>query len=228
MPNVPTHRRSSTLGTPVASADTASPWVGPQDRTRLRDRKRAAVILAAARAFRDRGYHNTSLDEIAAGLGITKPTIYALFDGKEDLLFECFLAGVEQLRAAFREVETRGASGRDRLLSVAHRYAVAITGEFGWVMVRAESQDLSPAMSARIKRLKSEIDQGLRTLIRAGIADGSIAPCDPKMTAFALAGAMNWIAFWHRADDLPESANLDPATLAARLLQVFESGLLPR
>jgi hypothetical protein len=95
-------------------------------------------------------------------------------------------------------------------------------------MVRAESQDLSPAMSARIKRLKSEIDQGLRTLIRAGIADGSIAPCDPKMTAFALAGAMNWIAFWHRAGDLPESANLDPATLAARLLQVFESGLLPR
>jgi len=205
MPNVPTHRRSSTLGTPGAPADPASPWVGPQDRTRLRDRKRAAVILAAARAFRDRGYHNTSLDEIAAGLGITKPTIYALFEGKEDLLFECFLAGVEQLRAAFREVETRGASGRERLLSVAHRYAVAITGEFGWVMVRAES-----------------------TLIRAGIADGSIAPCDPKMTAFALAGAMNWIAFWHRADDLPESANLDPATLAARLLQVFESGLSPR
>jgi AcrR family transcriptional regulator len=228
MPNAPARRRASGPGAPAPTADGASPWVGPQDRSRLRARKRAALILAAARAFRDHGYHNTSLDEIAAGLGITKPTIYALFAGKEDLLFECFLVGVEQLRAAFREVETPGATGRERLLSVAHRYAVAITGEFGWVMVRAESQDLSPAMSVRIKRLKSEIDQGLRRLIRAGIADGSIAPCDPKMTAFALAGALNWIAFWHRADDPAGPATLDPATLAARLLQVFESGLLPR
>jgi AcrR family transcriptional regulator len=194
---------------PFAPPVADSPWQAPQDRSRLRARKREAVILAAARAFRDRGYHHTSLDDIAAGLGITKPTIYALFDGKEDLLFECFLAGVEELRAAFREVETRGASGRERLLSVAHRYAVAITGEFGWVMVRVEGEDLSPAMSARI-------------------ADGSIAPCDPKMTAFALAGALNWIAFWHRSESSPAAGTLDPKTLAARLLQVFESGLEPR
>jgi hypothetical protein len=96
------------------------------------------------------------------------------------------------------------------------------------VMVRVEGEDLSPAMSARIKSLKSEIDQGLRSLIRKGIADGSIAPCDPKMTAFALAGALNWIAFWHRSESSPAAGTLDPKTLAARLLQVFESGLEPR
>ena len=222
MPPAPSNRRTTTA--PVAG----SPWQSPQDRSQLRARKREAVILAAAHAFRDRGYHHPSLDESAAGLGITKPTIYALFNGKEDLLFECFLAGVEPLRAAFREVETHGASGRERLLSVAHRYAVAITGEFGWVMVRVEGEDLSTAMSARIKSLKSEIDQGLRSLIRKGIADGSIAPCDPKMTAFALAGALNWIAFWHRSESSPAAGTLDAKTLAARLLQVFESGLEPR
>ena len=53
-------------------------------------------------------------------------------------------------------------------------------------------------MSGHIKALKSEIDQGIRRLIREGVQDGSIHPCDPKMTAFALAGALNWIAHWYR------------------------------
>ena len=56
------------------------------------------------------------------------------------------------------------------------------------VMVRAEEQDLSPAMSRHIKALKTEIDHGIRRLIREGMQDGSIHACDPKMTAFALAG----------------------------------------
>ena len=86
-----------------------------------------------------------------------------------------------------------------------------------------EDQDLSPAMSGRVKAMKSEIDQSLRRLIREGVADGSIRSCDVKMTAFALAGALNWIAHWHRADD-----SLLPDEIATRLLDVFDLGLAPR
>ncbi|MFO1427266.1 MAG: hypothetical protein U1F11_09910 [Steroidobacteraceae bacterium] len=80
-------------------------------------------------------------------------------------------------------------SGRERLLALIQGYAAAITSDFGWCMVRAEDQDLSPAMSARINEMKSEIDRGIRQLIREGIEDGSIRSRDPKMTLFALAGA---------------------------------------
>ena len=78
------------------------------------------------------------------------------------------------------------------------QYAQAVASEFGWCMVRAEHQDLSPAMSAHIRALKAEIDQGIRRLLRDGVQDGSIQACDVKMTAFALAGALNWIAHWYR------------------------------
>ena len=71
---------------------------------------------------------------------------------------------------------------------------------------RIEDQDLSPAMSEKIKAVKSKIDQSLRRLIREGVADGSIRSCDVKMTAFALAGALNRIAHWHRADDSRHAA----------------------
>jgi hypothetical protein len=90
-------------------------------------------------------------------------------------------------------------------------------------MVRAEEQDLSPAMSSHIKALKSEIDQGIRRLIKEGVQDGSIHPCDPKMTAFALAGALNWIAHWYR-----ENQSMTGAEIAGAFVTIFENGLRPR
>jgi hypothetical protein len=78
-------------------------------------------------------------------------------------------------------------------------------------------------MRAHVKSLKSEIDQGIRRLLREGISDGSIGDCDPKMTAFALAGALNWIAHWYR-DNQPQSA----PQIASAFVALFESGLRPR
>ena len=61
-----------------------------------------------------KGYHNTSLDDIAAALEVTKPTIYYYVKNKEQLLFECFVrrAGADPRRASAR----RG-SGRCRRAS---------------------------------------------------------------------------------------------------------------
>jgi AcrR family transcriptional regulator len=201
-------------------AASASPW-----RARRRDRevKREAVIRAAARAFNRKGYHNTSLDDIAAALEVTKPTVYYYVTNKEQLLFQCFLAGIEPIRAAFRDAKDAHLPGRERLSAVLRHYGEAVASEFGWCMVRAEDQDLSPAMSRHIKALKSEIDQGIRRMIREGVQDGSIEPCDPKMTAFALAGALNWIAHWYREDQ-----SLTGAEIAAAFVIVFEGGLRPR
>jgi AcrR family transcriptional regulator len=203
---------------------TVSPWqaLREQDRERRREDKRDAVILAAARAFRERGYHNTSLDDVAALLHVTKPTLYYYVANKEEMLFECFRAGLDRIAAVFTELREHKATGRERLLAVIRRYAEAITSEFGWCMVRAEDQDLSPEMSARIKALKSGIDQGIRGLIKEGIEDGSIRACDPKITAFALAGALNWIAHWYR-----ESDQLAASEIADRFVETFENGLRP-
>jgi AcrR family transcriptional regulator len=216
-------RRNSSLSAGKASAAAASPWRGNRERLRDRELKRDAVIRAAAREFNRKGYHNTSLDDIAARLEVTKPTVYYYVTSKEQLLFECFVAGVEQIHAAFRAVRELALPARERLNAVLRHYGEAVASEFGWCMVRAEDQDLSPAMSRHIKSLKSEIDQGIRRLIREGIQDGSIEPCDPKMTAFALAGALNWIAHWYREDQ-----SLTPAQIAGAFVTIFEGGLRPR
>ncbi len=218
--------RAATPAVPARSPATQispSPWRARRERLRDHAVKREAVIRAAARAFNQKGYHNTSLDDIAAALEVTKPTVYYYVSNKEQLLFECFLAGVEQIRTAFRDVKNLDLSARERLNAVLRHYAQAVASEFGWCMVRTEDLDLSPTMSNHIKALKSEIDHGIRRLIRDGVQDGSIHPCDPKMTAFALAGALNWIAHWFR-----ENQSMTGAQIADAFVAIFENGLLPR
>jgi AcrR family transcriptional regulator len=201
----------------------ASPWKASRERQHDREVKRDAVIRAAAHAFNRKGYHNTSLDDIAAALEVTKPTVYYYVTNKEQLLYECFVAGVEPVRAAISAARGLDVPARERLNAVLRDYAKAMASEFGWCMVRVEDQDLSPAMSSQVKSMKSEIDQGIRRLIREGIQDGSIQPCDPKMTAFALAGSLNWIAHWYK-----ENQSMTPAEVADAFISVFDNGLQPR
>ncbi|HTC45114.1 MAG TPA: TetR/AcrR family transcriptional regulator [Steroidobacteraceae bacterium] len=202
-------------------ASTDSPW--SPSRAKTRQLKREAVILAAARAFREHGYHNTSLEDVASALNVTKPTIYYYVANKEEILFECFRAGLDQIKSVFGDLDASKHTAREKLRVLIRHYGAAIAGEFGWCMVRAEDQDLSPAMSARVKALKSEIDQRIRGLIKEGIKDGSVGNCDPKMTAFAIAGALNWISHWYHKD-----ASLSPAEVGEAFALVFDHTLKPR
>jgi AcrR family transcriptional regulator len=185
--------------------------------------KRAAVIQTAARAFNQRGYHNTSLDDVAEMLGVTKPTLYYYVRSKDELLFECFRTGLKPIRAAVKASRARSSPAHPRLIRVLLRYAEAIASDYGGCMVRAEDLNLSAGLHARVKALMSEIDQGIRRLLREGMADGSIGRCDPKLAAFALAGALNWIAHWYR-----DNQALNAADVARAFVTLFDLGLKPR
>ena len=75
-------RRAVRQGTPRPS-----PWQPARERVRQRELKREAVILAAARAFKERGLQQTTIDDIAAFLNVTKPTIYYYLANKEQIIY---------------------------------------------------------------------------------------------------------------------------------------------
>jgi AcrR family transcriptional regulator len=204
-------------------AGDVSPWPVRRATQHNRDVKREAVIRAAARAFNARGYHNTSIDEIAAALNVTKPTIYYYVANKEQLLLECILTGLERVLEPFRRPRPPDVSAREHLNEMIRHYAQAIASEYGGCMVRAEDFGFAPESMARIKQLKHEIDQSIRRLLDAGVEDGSIGTQDPKMTAFALAGALNWIAHWYR-----ENQSMTAAEIADAFVRIFNCGLIPR
>src|SRR5262252_1697658 len=104
----------------------ASPWEARRRPRHEHALKREAVILAAARAFQARGYHNTSLDDLAASLKVTKPTLYLYVPNKEAMLFECFRAGLAQIQGPLDESERAGGPARERLFAFIRGYAAAI------------------------------------------------------------------------------------------------------
>src|SRR5205085_944906 len=126
--------RASRTGPAAArpSAPGVSPWRASSERLRARELRREAVIRAAAREFNRKGYHNTSLDDIATALEVTKPTVYYYVTSKEQLLFECFVAGVAQIRAAFRSARQLEAPARERLSAVLRHYGETVGSEFRW------------------------------------------------------------------------------------------------
>jgi hypothetical protein len=55
------------------------------------------------------------------------------------------------------------------------------------------------------------------------VAEGSLAPCDPKMAAFMLAGALSWIGRWYRPD-----GDLTPDQIADQGIELLLNGVLQR
>lgn len=200
-----------------------SPFRTPQERLAEREQKREAVLLAAVRMFNAQGFHATSLDDVAASLGISKPTIYHYLGNKDRVLFECLTRGVGQLLAAAEAARDVPGTGLDRLRNFLRRYGEIGMGDFGRCVIRTADETLSDRSAAKFRALRGGINQAIRALISEAIADGSIAPVDPKLAAFTLAGALNWTARWHRAD-----GDLDPSQIAAEMVDILTSGLAPR
>ncbi|SPJ24115.1 TetR/AcrR family transcriptional regulator [Palleronia abyssalis] len=179
-----------------SAPDEGSPWPKKTDRTRSRALKREAVMTMAVRFFNEKGFHATSLDDVAKALNVTKPTIYHYFRNKDEILFECVVQGLHSIADAAGRVEAQGGTGLERLKSLAYMYAICMTQDFCICISRTADHELSPASRARFRALKREIDQTMRQVIRDGIADGTIAPESERMISFTLAGALNWIARW--------------------------------
>lgn len=202
---------------------TESPWKPSAGRRSEREEKRIAVLRAAAQAFNDVGYHDTSLDDIARRLNVTKPTIYYYVRNKEEILFECVRIGLERLDRASSEVIGHGGSAHDELVAVMAAYVGVVTADFGMCVIRVGEEPLTGDSRRTLRGLKRRIDLKFRTLIERGIAEGSIAPCDPKIAAFTLAGALSWIARWYRPD-----GGLDARAIADQSIGLLLNGLRPR
>ena len=201
----------------------SSPFRTPRERQAEREQKREAVLRAAVRMFNARGFHATSLDDVAASLGVSKPTIYHYLGNKDQVLFECVTRGVEQLRAAADATRAEAGPGLDRLRAFLQRYAEIIMDDFGRCVIRTADEQLSPESAARFRALKREIDAVMHGLIAEGMADGSIAAADVKLTGFTIAGALNWTARWHRSDGARNAEET-----AAQMIELLTRGLAPR
>lgn len=166
-------------------------------RLRDRNRKRLTVLETAARLFLEQSYSRTSLTDVADRLHITKPALYHYFQSKEEILLECYRLGAVLIGESLDRISAYPESGFEKVQAFIRSYANIMAVDFGRCVARLDDGELSPKARAEVRGYKREIDRRLRSLIETGIGDGSITPCDSKMAAFAIAGAVNWIGTWY-------------------------------
>jgi TetR/AcrR family transcriptional regulator len=162
--------------------------------------KREALLREAASAFNRRGFHATSLDELAANLGVSKAALYYYFPNKQKLLLACFERVME---VAFRGLERgkkEGRNGREKLQLALRYYLQEMIDELSCCVVIAEDSSLLPEDRAPHVAMRDRYESALRALVREGVSDGSIAACDPELVVFTLLGAINWVPKWFAQD----------------------------
>lgn len=192
-------------------------------RAQQREVKRNAVLQAAAQLFNERGFHATSLDDIAERLNVSKPTVYYYVESKDQILLECVKIALDLMQAGIDEVRAAGGSAIDQLEACMRIYSSVVTQDFGMCVIRIGEDPLPDPLKKELRRLKAGIDGQFRRLIAEGVAEGSLAPCDPKMAAFMLAGALSWIGRWYRPD-----GDLTPTQIADQGIQLLLNGVLHR
>jgi TetR/AcrR family transcriptional regulator len=160
--------------------------------------KRQEVLREAASSFNFKGYHATSLTEIATSLGVTKAALYHYFPNKSSLLAACFERSMDVAFASLEQGRKQGNNGRDRLVLTIAGYVSHLVDELNCGVGLMEEQALEPADRQKLVRQRDRFERALRALVREGIEDGSVVPCDPKLAIFVILGAMNWVPKWFK------------------------------
>ncbi|MEW5421043.1 TetR/AcrR family transcriptional regulator [Amorphus sp. 3PC139-8] len=181
------------------------------------------MLATAVQFFNQKGFHATSLDDVATALNVTKPTIYHYFSNKDEILFECVGRGLSALREAADAAAARGGSGMDRLRALMREYALVMTQDFGICVTRTADAELAEESRLKFRALKREIDETIRGVVEDGMRDGSIAQGDARLMTFTLSGSLNWVARWYDPKG-PMSAS----EIADGAVSMLVNGLAPR
>ena len=158
------------------------------------------MLRAAAQCFNQKGFSGTSLKDVADVLGLTDAALYYYVRNKEELVYLCYVRAADVGREAMESARAEGRDGLDTVLHYLRYHIELMIGERGPIAIMSEIPSLKPSHRRQVLELSRRHSMNFEAIIEAGIADGSIAPCDVRMTGNAIMGSINWIPKWYHGD----------------------------
>ena len=143
-------------------------------REETRATKRRVALGVAARIFNEKGYHATSLEEIAEAIGVTKTALYYYFRSKEDLLYACLRLSYDCGRTAREEAEAMGGTGFERFCHLYGRFMELLMEERGAYTTTANLRALPQARQDELLDERRRLDRFSRKLLIAGLDSDSV------------------------------------------------------
>lgn len=184
--------------------------------------RRDELLAKAAHLFRVKGYHATTMKDIAAELDILPGSLYHHISSKESLLVEIMQRGIEALMEQVRPVAFSKQSPIAKLKQIVHVHVESIAQYPDILTVFLhEVKSLPLEKQNQQLRLRDEYEHLIKHVIEEGQREGIFRPMHPRMATNAVLGMVNWLYSWYRP-----GGGLTPAQIAEEFLTLMTQGLV--
>ncbi|MDI3316641.1 MAG: TetR/AcrR family transcriptional regulator [Bacillota bacterium] len=159
--------------------------------------RREEIIQVAAELFREKGYRNSTLEEVAGRLGVTRPALYHYIRSKEELLSEIYSRVMSRLLGQVEEILARGLDPVATLRAIVVGHVEFVIRNRAIVTVFfQEKGSLPEEQYRRIADQKRRYDALVQAVVERGQRAGLLRPLDAKLTVYAIMGMANWPYQW--------------------------------
>jgi AcrR family transcriptional regulator len=182
------------------------------------DDRRDQILRSVASFVRDRKLASLTMRDIADRLGLVKGNLYYYFKSKQDILFHCHVKCIAISLAALDEIRAQRLPPAASLHALLVKHIRNITEDVYGGVLLTDLENLTASQRKRYVAMRDRFEQGVRKMIRNGIAEGEFAEQNVDLAGFAVLGAINWIPKWHRPDGRLSSVEI-AETIANQLIR---------
>ena len=185
---------------------------------------RDQILRTAADLFRERGYRATTLDHIAARLGMSKASLYTYFHAKEEMLAAISRRTIETFARELSLVLRSDLPPEDKLRRVVRDHVRFVIANRSFLTVFFSEEASLPARLARaLAAQKDRYDKGVESIVVEGVKRGVFRDLPPRLVVFGLLGMLNWLYKWY-----DPGGRWGAEEVSAAFLALVEGGLLRR
>jgi AcrR family transcriptional regulator len=185
---------------------------------------RDEILAAAAQIFGQKGFHATSMQDIAEAVNLQKASLYYHVSSKQEILVDILDRALDLFITNMQAVMASPLPPDEMLRQAMQTYMVTILQQRNLASVLLlEHRSLDPELHTRHIPRRDRFESLWRELIQHGLEAGCYYAVDPAMTARALLGVMNWVITWYSPQ-----GKLTPDQISSQYADLFLNGLLRR
>lgn len=168
-------------------------------------KRRHEIFHQVVSVFMKKGFHETSMHEIAQVAGLGKSTLYDYFKAKDEILIYFFEDQLNDLTNEAQKIALQNLSADKRLRQVMEKYMEILQSNKSLFMrLTAEAQRLKPESQKQIQDKRHAYQDLIRALIDEGIREGVFRKVDSLLAARLLLSAMTPVVYGSRFTGTPQ------------------------
>lgn len=183
--------------------------------------RRDQIVDAALELFSGRGYHATTIRDIAEASGMQSGSLYAHISTKEDLLFEIVNNGADRFLGALEPVVAGPGSAAEKLRRGLGAHIAVVAGHIQAARIFLhEWRAIGPERRAVIQAKRDRYEALWAQIVREGVSSGEFRPVEERFARMLVLSAANWLYTWYDPD-----GPLSPQEAADRFADLILGGL---